>query len=62
LSELSEGWEGWGQCILGVIDYSVSGKCGGGRDNRGKGVRGEEGKEKRRKSWGRERKVGQERA
>jgi hypothetical protein len=53
-----------------IVDYSVSGKCGGGRDSGGKEGGREEGKEKmeerieekRRKNWGRERKMGQERA
>jgi hypothetical protein len=54
-------------CKVGIIDYSVSGECGGGRDNGGKGKgrkrrKGEERKKKREeKIGGRERKAEQER-
>jgi hypothetical protein len=41
---------------LGIIDYSVSGYCGGGRDSGVKGVGGEEGKEKKEREKRRKRK------
>jgi hypothetical protein len=44
---------------VSIIDHSVSGKCGKGRDNWGKGVAGEEGKEKKGKRENR-RKIGEE--
>jgi hypothetical protein len=57
-------------CKFDIVDYSVNGECGGSRGSgvKGRGRKGGEDGERRReekgqkKSWGRERKVGQERA
>jgi hypothetical protein len=48
-------------CKVGIVDYPVSVKYGGGRDSRGKGGGGEEGKQKKeREKRRREEKIGSE--
>jgi hypothetical protein len=55
-------------CKVGIMDYSVSGECLGGRDSGGKGrgkrrskEKGREEKRKEKKNGGREKNVEQER-